>query len=178
MLPKWITWQQVASLIQADDGIRLLLSVEQMVDVAVSAPTIVDFLRLQMPELAGEIAASSAGSCISTPDWVVHAHHGRIGLNEMPKSLLMDVLDRDAVSSVPDSVPGTFLIAARFAASAIPNRFLSLLDEAFPTTLCRCHAAVEGGWRLWIFSGDSIIRRRIEQLQSILKISLKPVRRS
>ena len=36
MPTKWIAWQQVASLIQADDGVRLLLSVEQLVDVAVS----------------------------------------------------------------------------------------------------------------------------------------------
>ena len=93
---KWIMWQQVASLIQADDGARLLQAADQLFDVAISANSIADFLRRQLPELAGELAANSAGILNRTPEWEVLGLHGRFALDELPKSLLMEVLDRDA----------------------------------------------------------------------------------
>lgn len=175
MLPKWIAWQQVASLIQADDGVRLLLSVEQLVDVAVSAPSVAEFLRIQLPELAGEIAASSAGVYQRTPDWVVLAHHGRIGLNEIPKSILMDVLDRDAgVVSPLESVPGTFMIAVPIRSRSYSGSILAFVGRSFPEDALPSAMLISKaiGGCLDFLSRLQHSTRRIEQLQSILKISL------
>ncbi|WP_237729384.1 sigma-54-dependent Fis family transcriptional regulator [Schlesneria paludicola] len=175
MTAKWIAWQQVTSLIQADDGVRVLQAVEQLVDAAVSANSDLDFLRTQLHELAGELAAHSVGVYLRTPEWVALAQHGRLGLNEMPKSLLMDVLDRDAgfVGSM-DAIPGTFIVVTPLHSRAHASSVLvfagrSFPDDALPSAMLMSKAI---GACLDFLAARSKSTRRIEQLQSILKISL------
>lgn len=172
---KWIAWHQVASLIQADDGARLLQATEQLFDVAVSANSVADFLRSQLTELAGELAANSVGVYRRTPEWEVLGHHGRIGFNELPKNLLMDVLDRDAgVVSPLESAPGMFLAAAplksrSYAGSVVVFVGRNLPDDVLPSAMLVSRAV--GACLDFLFRcGHSA--KRIEQLKGILKISL------
>lgn len=175
MLPKWIAWQQVASLIQADDGARLLQLIDQLVDVAVCAPSIAEFLKNQLPELAGELAANSVGLFQRTPEWTVIAQHGRLGLAEMPKSVLMDVLDRDAgVFCSLDNVPGSYLIATGVRCRSHSGMVLtfsgrSFPEDALPSAMLMSKAI---GACLDFLGRVRQSSKRIEQLQSILKISL------
>ncbi|HEY0982584.1 sigma 54-interacting transcriptional regulator [Schlesneria sp. T3-172] len=175
MPTKWIAWQQVSQSIQADDAIRVLQAVEQFVARAVPANSAAEFLRDQLPEIAGELAANSVGFFMRNPDWVAVSQHGRIGLAEMPKSLLMDVLDRDAgVVASLDSVPGTYL-----AATPVPSRShtgavltfagRSFPDDALPSAMLMAKAI---GACLDFLARRSQSVRRIDQLQSILRISL------
>ncbi len=175
MPTKWIAWQQVAPLIQADDGVRVLQAVEQLVDVAITSQTVADFLRTQLPELAGEMAASSVGVFRRTPDWVTLAQHGRIGLGEMPKSLMMDVLDRDAGVVGPlETVPGTFLAATPLKSHSHPGAVLAFVGRSFPEDVLPSAMLMSKavGACLDFLSKSGQSSRRIEQLQSILKISL------
>ena len=175
MSTKWITWQQVPSLIQADDGVRVLQVIEQLVGVAVSATSAADFLRTQLPELAGELAANSVGVFLRTPEWIALGQHGRIGLNEMPKRLLMEVIDRDAGFVGPlDNVPGTFLAATPLQCRSHSGSVLvfagrSFPDDTLPTAMLMSKAI---GACLDFLAALGQSGRRIEQLQSILKISL------
>lgn len=175
MATKWITWQQVAPSIQADDGARVLQAVEQMFDVAVTSNSGTEFLRAQLSELAGELAANSAGIFVRTPDWVAMSHHGRVGLAEMPKNLLMEVLDRDEGFVGPlESVPGTFLAATPLRSHAHPGAVLvfagrSFPDDVLPSAMLMSKAI---GTCLDFLARYGRSVKRIEQLQSILKISL------
>ena len=170
---KWITWQQVASLIQADDAARVLQAVEQLVDVAVSAGSTADFLRTLLPELAGELAANSIGVFLRTPDWIALAQHGRVGLSEMPKSLLMDVVDRDAGFVGPlDGVPGTFLAATPLRSRTFAGAVLAFVGRSFPDDVLPSAMLISKavGACLDFLEIRGKSTRRIEQLQSILKI--------
>ena len=175
MTAKWIAWQQVPSQIQADDGVRVLQAVEQLVDAAVAADSDVDFLRTQLHELAGELAAHSVGVYLRTPEWVAMAHHGRLGLNDMPKNLLMEILDRDAGFVGPmENVPGTFIVATPLRSKSHPGSVLvfvgrSFPDDALPSAMLMSKAI---GACLDFLAARGKSTRRIEQLQSILKISL------
>ena len=175
MSTKWIAWQQVAQLLQADDGVRVLQAVEQFVDAAVSANSVGELLRSQLPELVGELAANSVGVFLRNPDWFALSQHGRIGLNEMPKSLLMDVLDRDAGVVAPlESVPGSFLAATPLRSRSHTGAVLvfagrSFPDDALPSAMLMSKAV---GACLDFLERRGQSTRRIEQLQSILKISL------
>jgi transcriptional regulator with GAF, ATPase, and Fis domain len=172
---KWISWQQVAPSLQADDGVRVLQAVEQFVDAAVSANSAADLLRVQLPELAGELAANSVGIYRRNPAWIAVAQHGRIGLSEMPKSLLMDVLDRDAGVVCPlESVPGTFLAVTPLRSRSHTGAVLafagrSFPDDALPSAMLMSKAV--GACLDFLERRDQSIRR-IDQLQIILKISL------
>lgn len=172
---KWITWQQVASLIQADDAARVLQAVEQLVDVAVSATSTAEFLRILLPELAGELAANSLGVFLRTPEWVALAQHGRVGLNDMPKALLMDVVDRDAGVVGPlDGVPGTFLAATPLRSRTFTGAVLAFVGRSFPDDVLPSAMLISKavGACLDFLENQGKSTRRIEQLQSILKISL------
>ena len=175
MSTKWIAWQHVAQSIQADDGVRILQAVEQLVEAAVSANSVAEFLRVQLPELAGELAANSVGVFLRNPDWVALAQHGRVGLNEMPKNVLMDVLDRDAGFVGPlVSVPGTFLAVTPLRSRSHTGAVLvfagrSFPDDALPSAMLMSKAV---GACLDFLERRNHSNRRIEQLQSILKISL------
>jgi len=172
---KWIAWQQVASLIQADDGVRLLQAIEQLVDVAVSTDSVADFLRMQLPEMAGELAANSVGIFLRTPDWVSLAQHGRVGLTEMPKSLLMDVLDRDSgVLCSLDSVPGTFLVVTPLRSHSYSGGVLAFAGRSFPEDALPSAMLISKavGACLDFLAKAVKSTNRIGQLQAILKISL------
>ena len=175
MPTKWIAWQQVTQSIQNDDAIRVLQAVEQFVDRAITANTAVEFLRDQLPEIAGELAANSVGLFMRNPDWVAVSQHGRIGLAEMPKSLLMDVLDRDAGVVAPlESVPGTFIAATPLPSRSHTGAVLvfagrSFPDDALPSAMLMSKAI---GACLDFLARRSQSIRRIDQLQSILRISL------
>lgn len=175
MSTKWISWPQVPTLIQADDGVRVLLTVEQMVAVAISASSTSDFFRSQLPELAGELAASSVGIFQRTPDWIVLGHHGRVGLSEMPRDWLMDVLDRDAGSVGPlMNVPGTYLAVVPLQSRLYPGAVLAFAGRNFPDDILPSAMLMSKavGACLDFLATRSQSNRRIEQLQSILKISL------
>jgi Nif-specific regulatory protein len=172
---KWIVWQQVTSLIQADDGARLLQAAEQLFDVAVSANSVADFLRSQLPELAGELAANSVGIFQRTPEWESIGVHGRVGLSELPKNLLMEVLDRDAGVFCPlDGSPGIFLVAVplkshSFAGSVLVFVGRNFPDDVLPSAMMMSKAVGSCLDFLFRFGRSA---RRIQQLQGILKISL------
>ncbi len=175
MSTKWILWQQVAQSIQAEDGLRVLQAVEQVVDQAVLADNAAEFLRDQLPELAGELAANSVGIFLRNPDWIALSQHGRVGLGEMPKHLLMDVLDRDAgfVGSL-DGVPGTYLVATPLRSRSHTGAVLvfagrSFPDDALPSAMMMSKAL---GACLDFLARRNQSVKRIEQLQSILRISL------
>ncbi len=175
MSTKWIVWQQVTSLIQADDGARLLQAAEQLFDVAVSANSVADFLRSQLPELAGELAANSVGIFQRTPEWESIGVHGRVGLSELPKNLLMEVLDRDAGVFCPlDGSPGIFLVAVplkshSFAGSVLVFVGRNFPDDVLPSAMMMSKAVGSCLDFLFRFGRSA---RRIQQLQGILKISL------
>jgi transcriptional regulator with GAF, ATPase, and Fis domain len=172
---KWIAWQQVTHSIDADDAVRVLQAVEQFVGLAVSANSVQELLKTQLPELAGELAANSIGIFLRNPEWIALAQHGRIGLAEIPKSLLMDVLDRDAGLVCPiDTLPGTFLAATPLRSQTYTGAVLvfagrSFPDDALPSAMLMSKAV---GACLDFLERRSQLNRRIEQLQSILKISL------
>ncbi len=175
MSTKWILWQQVAQSIKADDGVRVLQAVEQFVGQAVHADNLTEFLRDQLPELAGELAANSVGIFLRNPNWIALSQHGRVGLGEMPKSLLMDVLDRDAGYVGPlESVPGTFFVATPLRSRSHTGAVLvfagrSFPDDALPSAMLMSKAL---GACLDFLARRSQSVKRIEQLQSILRISL------
>jgi len=172
---KWIAWQQVAHSIQVDDGIRVIQSIEQFVDAAVNAESVGDLLRVQLPELAGELAANSVGIFVRKPEWVALAQHGRIGLSEMPKNLLMEVLDRDAGVVGPlDSVPGTFFAATPLRSRSQPGAVLVFAGRSFPDDVLPSAMLMSKGVGACVdfLERRSQSVRRIDQLQSILKISL------
>ena len=175
MTTRWIAWPQVAQQIQPDDGVRVLQAVEQFVNAAVLADSSIGFLRNQLPEIAGELAANSVGIFLRNPEWIVVAQHGRVGLAEMPKSLLMDVLDRDAGFVGPlESVPGTLIAVAPLRSHCFKSAVLvfagrSFPDDALPSAMLISKAI---GVCLDFLERRSQTGRRIEQLQSILKISL------
>ena len=175
MSTKWIAWQHVAHSIQVDDGIRVIQSIEQFVDAAVNAESVGDLLRVQLPELAGELAANSVGIFVRKPEWVALAQHGRIGLNEMPKNLLMEVLDRDAGVVGPlDSVPGAFLAATPLRSRSQPGAVLVFAGRSFPDDVLPSAMLMSKGVGACVdfLERRSQSVRRIDQLQSILKISL------
>ena len=175
MSTKWIAWQQVAHSIQVDDGIRVIQSIEQFVDAAVNAESVGDLLRVQLPELAGELAANSVGIFVRKPEWVALAQHGRIGLSEMPKNLLMEVLDRDAGVVGPlDSVPGAFLAATPLRSRSQPGAVLVFAGRSFPDDVLPSAMLMSKGVGACVdfLERRSQSVRRIDQLQSILKISL------
>ena len=175
MSTKWMLWQQVAQSIQADDGVRVLQAVEQFVDQAVLADNVAEFLRDQLPELAGELAANSVGIFLRNPNWIALSQHGRVGLGEMPKSLLMDVLDRDSGYVGPlDNVPGTYLVATPLRSRSHTGAVLvfagrSFPDDALPSAMLMSKGL---GACMDFLARRSQSVRRIEQLQSILRISL------
>lgn len=175
MTTRWIAWPQVAQQIQPDDGVRVLQAVEQFVNAAVLAESSIEFLRNQLPEIAGELAANSVGIFLRNPEWIAVAQHGRVGLAEMPKSLLMDVLDHDAGFVGPlESVPGTLIAVAplrshKFKSAVLVFAGRSFPDDALPSAMLMSKAI---GVCLDFLERRSQTGRRIEQLQSILKISL------
>ena len=175
MSTKWIEWQQVGHLILADDGVRILQVVEQFVNAGVSANSAAEFLRVQLPELAGELAANSVGVFLRNPEWLALAQHGRIGLAEMPKSLFMEVLDRDAGCVCPlDSVAGTFIAVTPVRSRSLTGAVLvfagrSFPDDALPSAMLMSKAV---GACLDFLERRAQSTRRIDQLQTILKISL------
>lgn len=175
MSSRWIAWHQVAQSIQADDGFRILQAVEQFVDAAIASNSAEDLLRSQLPELAGELAANSVGIYLRNPEWIALAQHGRLGLAEVSKSLLMDVLDRDAGYAGPiESVPGSFLVATPLRSRSHTGAVLvfagrSFPEDALPSAMLMSKAL---GACLDFLERRVQSVRRIDQLQSILRISL------
>lgn len=170
-----MAWPQVAQSIQADDGFRTLQAVEQFVEAAIASDNAADLLRSQLPELAGELAANSVGIYLRNPEWIALAQHGRIGLGEVSKSLLMDVLDRDAGFAGPvEAVPGSFLVAIPLRSRSHTGAVLvfagrSFPDDALPSAMLMSKAV---GACLDFLERRVQSTRRIDQLQSILRISL------
>ena len=172
---KWIAWQQVTSLLQADDTARILQSVEQLVDVAILTTTASEFLKTQLPKLAGELAANSVGVYAKTPEWIELAQHGRVGLSDLPKSQLMEVLDRDAGYFGPiEGMSGTFMVAVPLRSRSRTGAVLvfagrSFPDDALPAAMLASKAI--GACIDFINRSEKSVRRT-EQLESILKIAL------
>ena len=175
MSTKWISWQQVAPSIHSDDGVRLLQNVEQLVSAAISAESISGFLKSQLPDLAGELAANSVGIFLRNPEWSTLAQHGRIGLNDMPKSLFMDVLDRDAGFAGPlEKVAGSFVVATPLRSQSHTGAVLVFAGRSFPDDALPSAMLISRGLGacLDFLSRQGQLSRRVEQLQSILRISL------
>ena len=171
---KWISWQQSASALKVDDAARVLQAVEQFVNEAVASPSVAELLKMQLPELAGELAANSVGLYQRTPDWTALSQHGRTGLSDLPKRLLMEVLDRDSgYVGALEGVPGTFLAVAPVRSRSHPGAVLvfsgrNFPDDTLPSAMMMSKAI---GACLDFLERQSQSVRRIEQLQSILKIS-------
>lgn len=161
-------------MLKADDAARVLQAIEQFVNEAVTAASVAELLKAQLPELAGELAANSVGLYQRTPDWTVLSQHGRTTIDDLPKRLMMEVLDRDSGCVGPlDGVPGTFLAVTPVRSRSYPGAVLAFSgrnfpDDTLPSAMMMSKAI---GACLDFLNRHSQCVRRIEQLQSILKIS-------
>ena len=178
--PLWLRATD-CSLLQFDadaDPLALRL-VQRLLELGLVQQGGDDFVRALLDEIASALRADVAAVLDSPPDWQVrwqHVRRGARGLGDnLPRSLLSEVLDREAGVSRPPGGGAPALLAACLSYTDRPTRVLLVARPREPFERADLEYAVAAGHYLGLglerAAGWDERGRAQERLEALLDIS-------
>ncbi|MGE3317467.1 MAG: sigma 54-interacting transcriptional regulator [Planctomycetaceae bacterium] len=174
MKNRWMRWVEHPLFTHSEQSGSALRLSERALASAGKTRDVDEFVRGFIAEIPRELGVQWGALVRRSPGWSIAAEHGRCPFDELPTSLLTQVLDREAAGFTEVAEPASWgLIAVPIPSESRPGNILLVAGRGLADSLL---SPVLGIGRAFGLGIDSVSReeqqqRQAERLQSLLKIA-------
>ncbi|RPI90958.1 MAG: sigma-54-dependent Fis family transcriptional regulator [Planctomycetaceae bacterium] len=175
--PHWLAWEEIPGFTRSSPAAADLQLAIRLLETALEAESIPNFLRDKLPEIASELAAPWTAVLQRTTEWVPLAEFGRRPLPGPFAWFLHEVLERDAagsvaVSSTAPSSSWTLLAAPLQRKAQLPRLLVAATRGEPLRPLSSLLLMARGlGFGLSIVGRQALALERSQKLHATLRIA-------